>query len=94
LGTNVEPLVKDVRRRVTELKDRSRTRRAKYARDRRRGGQLGPRDDARLQAVVIALADDQALLELTEALIALPRAARRGVQQLIQGFNDAFDTRS
>jgi hypothetical protein len=30
------------------------------------------------------------LLELTEALIALPHPARRGVQQLIQGFKDAF----
>jgi transcriptional regulator with XRE-family HTH domain len=89
LGTKVEPMVRDVRQRVAELKGRSRTRRAKHARDRRRGGPLGPRDDARLQSVVTALADDRALLELTEALIALPHAARRGIQQLIQGFNDA-----
>ncbi len=90
LATKVAPMVKDVRQRVADLKGRSRTRRAKHARDRRRGPVLGPRDDARLQAVVTALADDRALLELTEALITLPRTARRGVQQLIQGVNDAF----
>jgi transcriptional regulator with XRE-family HTH domain len=90
LGTKVVPMVKDARQRAAELKDRSRTRRAKGARDRRRGGPLGPRDDARLQAVVTALADDRTLLELTEALIALPHTARRGVQQLMQGFKDAF----
>jgi transcriptional regulator with XRE-family HTH domain len=90
LGTKVVPVVEEARQRVAVLKDRSRTRRAKGARDRRRDSLFGPRDDARLQAVVTALADDRVLLELTEALVALPHPARRGVQQLIQGIRDAF----
>jgi transcriptional regulator with XRE-family HTH domain len=90
LGTKVEPVVKDARLRAAELKTRSRMRRARRGSDRRHGAPLGPRDDARLQAVVTALAADRSLLELTETLVTLPRAARRGVQQLLEGFNDAY----
>ncbi|MDQ6615684.1 MAG: helix-turn-helix domain-containing protein [Actinomycetota bacterium] len=75
----------DVRAAKASADDLKREHRRRTARVRRRsvaGGTL-PREDARLRAIAVAAVDDPGLLDLIEAIGALPPSVRRGLQHLV-----------
>jgi transcriptional regulator with XRE-family HTH domain len=89
LDIELLPAVAEARQRAEELKRRHRQRRARARRMPLAKGKL-PREDTRLAAVAVAVADDPRLLELLDAVRQLPPSARRGVEQLVKELTQAF----
>jgi transcriptional regulator with XRE-family HTH domain len=90
LGTKLAKMVGETQARVENLKEAARERRKRESRGTRRVPDLAPRESARVQAAVIALANDDQLLRLVEHLIAVPLEARRAVARLIEGVAPLF----